>query len=62
MNGLPNAEVERDLHTSLGVVVRLRNLHGNGDPLSVGGDLPHVRDAVGTPKEPEELLGQTAIT
>ena len=62
VHGLPDTEVERDLHTTLGVVVGFRDVHPDGDPLRVGGDFSHVRDAVGTPEETDELLGQTGIT
>ncbi len=61
MHGLPDPEVERDLHAGLGVVVGVRNLHGDRDTLGVGGNVSDVCDAVGTPKEAEELLGQTGI-
>jgi hypothetical protein len=55
--GLPDAEVERHLHTSLLVVVRLRYLDLDGDPLGMRLDLAEIRDAVGTPKEADELVG-----
>jgi hypothetical protein len=55
--GLPDAEVERHLHASLLVVVRLRNLDRDGDPLGMRLDLAEVRHAVGTPKKADELIG-----
>lgn len=62
MNGLPDAEVERDLHAGLLLVVGLRNLDLDGDPLGVRLDFAETRDAVGTPKEPDEFIGETRIT
>lgn len=62
MRGLPDSEVERDLHAGLLVVVRLRNLHVDGNALGMRLDVADVGDAIGTPQEAEELLGQTGIT
>jgi hypothetical protein len=61
MHGLPDAEVERNLHPRLVLVVGLRNLNLDRNPLGVRGDLPHVRDALGTTKKAEELLGQARV-
>lgn len=62
MNRLPDPEVERDLHAGLLLVVRLRNLDRDGDPLGVGLHVSEVGDAVGTPKVADELVGEARIT
>ena len=62
MHGLPNPEVERDLHAGLLVVVCLRNLHLDRNALGVRLDVDDVGDAIGTTQEAQELLGQTGIT
>ena len=51
MHGLPDSEVERDFHAGLLVVVRLRNLHVDGNALGMSLDVADVGDAVGTPQE-----------
>ena len=62
MHGLPDPEVERDLHAGLLVVVGPRNLHLDRNALGVRPDVADVGDSIGTPQEAEELLGQTGIT
>ena len=62
MRGLPDSEIERDLHAGLVVVVGLRNFHLDGNALGVRLDVADVGDAIGTPQEAEKLLGQTGIT
>jgi hypothetical protein len=57
VNGLPDAEVERHLHAGLLVVVRLRDLDCDRDPLGMRFDLAEIGDTVGTPKEADELVG-----
>jgi hypothetical protein len=57
MHGLPNAEVERYLHPSLLVVVRLRDGDLDRDPLGMCFHLTEIRNTVGTPKEADELVG-----
>ena len=44
------------------VVVGLWNFHVDGNTLGMRLDVADVGDAIGTPKEAEELLGQTGIT
>ena len=61
MDGLPDAEVERHLQTRLVVVVGLRNLDLDCDPLRMRRDLADVGDAVGTPKEADELIGEPCV-
>ena len=62
MHRFPDPEVERDLHPRLLVVVGLGNLHRDRDTLRVRLDVADIGDAIGTPKEAEELLGETGIT
>ena len=62
MRRFPDSEVERDLHPRLLVVVGLRDLDLDGNALRVRLDLADVGDAVGTPKEAEELLGEARVT
>ena len=62
MHGLPDPEVERDLHAGLLFVVCLRDLHRDGDALGVRLDVADVGDAIGAPEEAEELLGETGVT
>lgn len=62
MHGLPDPEVKRNLHAGLVVVERPRNLHLDRNALGVRLDVADVGDAIGTPQEAEELLGQTWIT
>jgi hypothetical protein len=57
VHGLPDAEVERDLHPSLLVVVRLRDRDLDRDPLGMCFHLTEIRNAVGTPEEADELIG-----
>jgi acetyl-CoA carboxylase carboxyltransferase component len=61
VHGLPDAEVERNLHPGLVLVVGLRNLYLDSNPLRMGRDLPHGGDTFGTTKKAEELLGQARI-
>jgi hypothetical protein len=61
MNGLPDAKVERDLHAGLLLVIGLRNLDLDSDPLRVRLDFAEIGDAVGTPKKPDEFVGETRI-
>ena len=62
MHGLPDPELKRNLHAGLVVVERPRNLDLDRDAFSVRLDVADVGDAIGTPQEAEELLGQTRIT
>jgi hypothetical protein len=61
VNGLPDAEVERNLHAGLRRVVGLGNLDPDGDPLGMRLDLAEAGNAVGTPKKTDELVGQPRI-
>ena len=62
MHGIPDSEVERDLHPRLIVVKRPRNLDLDGNALRVRVDLTDVGDAFRAPKEAEELFGETRVT
>ncbi len=62
MHGYPHAEVKGDFHPRLMGVIRLRNVHRDGDPLGVSFHVSDIGNAVGTPEEAEEFLGQTGVT
>jgi hypothetical protein len=62
MDGFPDAEVERDFHARLLLVVGLGNLDLDGDSFRVGVHVAEIGDAVGPPQEADELVGETGIT
>jgi hypothetical protein len=62
VDGLPDSEIERNLHASLRGVVGLWNLDLDGDALGVRLDLAQVGNAVGTSKKADKLVGQPGIT
>jgi hypothetical protein len=61
VRGRPDAEVERDFHPGLGVVVRPGNRNLDCDSLGVRSHVSHAHYAVGIPKETEEFLGEAGV-
>ena len=62
MDGFPDAEVEGDLHPRLLLVVGLRNTDLDRNALRMGVHGADIGDAVGAPKEADEIVGEAGIT